>query len=127
MDRAKACEILNFYRNQHYTEPLGTEERELSDAINEILPHYAALREQEQKYDGPRYVLLSMPPADAQTIDTGVRPSNADRIRAMTDEELARFLAGVENRRSAAGGGAIWKGAAHAKEWLQQPVEEETK
>ena len=51
--------------------------------------------------------------------------SNADRIRAMSDEELARFLAEVENRRSAAGGGAIWKGMAHALEWLQQPTEED--
>ena len=50
--------------------------------------------------------------------------TNADRIRAMSDEELARFLAGVENRGSAAGGGAIWKGMAHALEWLQQPAEE---
>lgn len=52
-------------------------------------------------------------------------PSNADRIRAMSDEELGRFLATVENRRSAAGGGAIWKGAAHAIDWLKQPAEEE--
>lgn len=51
--------------------------------------------------------------------------TNADRIRAMSDEELARFLAEVENRRSAAGGGAIWKGAAHAKEWLKQPAKED--
>lgn len=51
--------------------------------------------------------------------------TNADRIRAMSDEELARFLAEVENRRSAAGGGAIWKGMAHALEWLQQPTEED--
>ena len=33
--------------------------------------------------------------------------TNADRIRAMSDKELARFLAEVEYRRSAAGGGAI--------------------
>lgn len=52
-------------------------------------------------------------------------PTNADHIRSMSDEELARFLAEVENRRSAAGGGAIWKGAAHALEWLRQPVKEE--
>ena len=51
--------------------------------------------------------------------------TNADRIRAMSDEALARFLAEVENRRSASGGGAIWKGMAHALEWLQQPVEED--
>lgn len=52
--------------------------------------------------------------------------TNADHIRSMSDEELARFLAEVENRRSAAGGGAIWKGAAHAKEWLKQPYKEDT-
>ena len=52
--------------------------------------------------------------------------TNADRIRAMSDEELARLLAEVENRRSAAGGGAVWKGAAHALQWLQQPAKEET-
>lgn len=51
--------------------------------------------------------------------------TNADCIRAMSDEELARFLAEVENRRSAAGGGAIWKGMAYALEWLQQPTEED--
>lgn len=50
--------------------------------------------------------------------------TNADRIRAMSDEELGRFLETVENRRSAAGGGAIWKGAAHAIDWLKQPAEE---
>ena len=50
--------------------------------------------------------------------------TNADRIRAMSDKELARFLAEVEYRRSAAGGGAIWKGMAHALERLQQPPEE---
>lgn len=49
--------------------------------------------------------------------------TNADRIRAMSDEKLGRFLAEVENRRSAAGGGAIWKGAAHAIQWLKQPAE----
>ena len=57
---------------------------------------------------------------------SGVKPpTNADHIRSMSDEELARFLAEVENRRSAAGGGAIWKGAAHAKEWLKQPYKVE--
>lgn len=47
MERTKAVEVLNFYRNQHYSDPLGTEERELAEAINEILPHYAALQKQE--------------------------------------------------------------------------------
>ena len=50
--------------------------------------------------------------------------TNADRIRAMSDKELARFLAEVEYRRSAAGGGAIWKGMAHALEWLQTALGE---
>lgn len=51
-----------------------------------------------------------------------IKPTNADHIRSMSDEELARFLAEVENRRSAAGGGAIWCGAAHALDWLRQEV-----
>lgn len=51
--------------------------------------------------------------------------TNADRIRAMSDEELARFLARVENRRSAAGNGAMWNGMANALDWLRQPAEEE--
>lgn len=50
--------------------------------------------------------------------------TNEDRIRAMSDKELARFLASVENRRSADGGGAQWCGMAHALKWLQQPAEE---
>ena len=50
--------------------------------------------------------------------------TNADRIRAMSDKELARVLAEGEYRRSAAGGGAIWIGMTHALEWLQQPPEE---
>ena len=53
--------------------------------------------------------------------------TNADRIRAMSDKELARFLASVENRRSADGGGAQWCGMAHALKWLQQPAKEDDK
>ena len=52
--------------------------------------------------------------------------TNADRIRDMSDKELARFLASVENRRSADGGGAQWCGMAHALKWIQQPAEEVT-
>ena len=40
--------------------------------------------------------------------------TNADRIRAMSDKELARFLAEVEYRRSAAGGGAATGGGVTA-------------
>lgn len=49
--------------------------------------------------------------------------TNADRLRAMTDEELARFLAEVEYRRAIDGGGALWLGTENTMEWLQQPVE----
>lgn len=49
--------------------------------------------------------------------------TNGDRIRAMSDEELARFLAAVEYRRAIDGGGALWCGTENAMEWLQQPVE----
>lgn len=48
--------------------------------------------------------------------------TNSDTIRAMSDEELARFLVEVENRRSATGGGAIWRDAAHVLDWLRRPA-----
>lgn len=38
MKMQKAVEILNFYRNQHYTAAGGTEEQELAEAINKVLP-----------------------------------------------------------------------------------------
>ena len=53
------------------------------------------------------------------------KQTNADRIRAMSDEELAKFLAEIEYRRSGFGGGAKWKDADHALIWLQQPEEGE--
>ena len=49
--------------------------------------------------------------------------TNVDRIRAMTDEELAKFLAEVEYRRSWLGGGAVWRTEQGALDWLQQPAE----
>ena len=54
----------------------------------------AALREQEGK-------------------DTNV-PTNADRIRAMSDEELAEFLIDLAD-----------DGNLRIREWLQQPAEED--
>ena len=60
-----------------------------------------------------------------QNRKTKLSYTKADRIRAMNDEELARFLAEVENRRSAAGGGAKWNGMGHALAWLTQPAQEE--
>lgn len=71
---------------------------------------------------------LCSEPADAAPGCTNrlfPQETNADRIRSMSDEGLARFLAEVENRRSAAGGGAIWNGMAHALGWLRQPAEED--
>lgn len=43
--------------------------------------------------------------------------TNADRIRNMSNEELAEFLAG-------SGLGAAWSGADGALRWLQEPAEE---
>ena len=51
-------------------------------------------------------------------------PTNADRIRSMSNEELAAFLTEVEYRRSAAGGGAKWKIVPNTLAWLHQPAEE---
>ena len=43
-------------------------------------------------------------------------PSNADRIRAMTDEELARFLIGVYIQD-------YWDHPNDIRDWLKQPKE----
>ncbi len=58
-------------------------------------------------------------------------PSNADRIRAMTDEELAGFLCKVNGCYQANCPGAklckFGGGKANGlKQWLQQPAEEGT-
>ena len=49
--------------------------------------------------------------------------TNADRIRQMTDEELAEFLFEVEYRRSVFGNGAKWKSEEDALKYLQEEVE----
>ena len=92
-------------RPDHLADPrkLSANHREYADALDMAI---AALKE--------------------QTVTNCHQLTIADHIRSMSDEELARFLAEVENRRSAAGGGAVWKGAAHAKEWLKQPYKEDT-
>lgn len=51
--------------------------------------------------------------------------TNADRIRAMSDEELASYLVSVESRRRGDGCGAIWGLPYVALDWLQQPAEVE--
>ena len=45
------------------------------------------------------------------------KPTNADRIRAMSDEELAKYLFEI-------GYDEGWPSAKHALKWLQQPTEE---
>ena len=55
--------------------------------------------------------------------DTKPVTTNADRIRAMSDEELAEFLTEVENRRSIYCGGAVWEGLTNTLMWLRQPAE----
>ena len=51
------------------------------------------------------------------------QPTNADRIRAMSDEELACYLALVENRKN---GGTVFEDTSDKwLKWLKQPAEEE--
>ena len=96
----KAIEILRKNRPASDTRQCGME---LCDAVDMAI---SAIRQQE-------------------TVTDRHQMTNEDRIRAMSDKELARFLASVENRRSADGGGAQWCGMAHALKWLQRPAEED--
>lgn len=45
--------------------------------------------------------------------------TNADRIRAMTDDELAKFISG-----KARGFGEEYEGYMSALDWLQEPIED---
>lgn len=47
-------------------------------------------------------------------------PTNADRIRSMTNEELAKFISG-----KARGFGEEYEGYMSALDWLQEPIEDE--
>ena len=52
--------------------------------------------------------------------------TNADRIRSMSDEELAEFLATVKCRGAAAEAcDAFWEDDSYSIDWLQQPAETE--
>ncbi len=46
--------------------------------------------------------------------------TNADQIRSMTDEELAKFISG-----KARGFGEEYEGYMSALDWLQEPIEDE--
>lgn len=55
--------------------------------------------------------------------------TNADRIREMTDRELADFLCGFQNREDCAAciaGHLCEYGERGIDKWLRQPIEEET-
>ena len=49
--------------------------------------------------------------------------TNAERLRIMSDEELAEFLAEVEYRRAGDGGGAKWYDYNGALCWLRKEAE----
>ena len=81
--------------------------------------HYA--KDVVDAYEGCNCKIVEVSLAIAPEVQT-----NADRIRAMSDEELAVFLVSVENRRRGNGCGAVWHLPDIALEWLQQPAEEDT-
>lgn len=49
--------------------------------------------------------------------------TNAEKLRSMSDEELAEFLAEVEYRRAFNGGGAKWYDYNGVLCWLRKEVE----
>lgn len=58
--------------------------------------------------------------------DTNV-PTNADRIRSMTDEELVYFLHGIYCEGHANGISHIYDAMLpHYRDWLRQPYKEDT-
>jgi hypothetical protein len=50
--------------------------------------------------------------------------TNADHIRSMGDDELAKFLYSVEFRRSITGGGAMWEDISDCLHWLKSAKSE---
>ena len=60
-----------------------------------------------------------------QPCDTIVPMTNADRIRAMSDEELAEFLESTNtNMAIKLGGEYIVRAKEYIEIWLEQPAEE---
>ena len=45
----EAMSVLNYFRNCHYTEAYGTEDKELADAIDLVLPIFARLIAREER------------------------------------------------------------------------------
>ena len=48
MDLNKALDVLNYYRNLHYKAADGTNEKELADSINVVLPRFCSLMQGEK-------------------------------------------------------------------------------
>lgn len=58
--------------------------------------------------------------AEDEECDFFRQKTNADQIRSMTDEELAKFISG-----KARGFGEEYEGYMSALDWLQEPIEDE--
>ena len=76
-----------------------------------------------------RFIELRLKDAELPMGAVPKKPTNADRIRAMTDEELALWICGVYDIEEENGkfiNGIIIPGYAphDIEEWLQQPAEE---
>ena len=109
MTREKAIECLRKNRPISDPRPCGME---LCDAVDMAI---SALRQQEHFRDLTKKVEPPKP------------PTNADRIRAMSDEELVEFIKNIKVRA------ALCKAVKNndafeelcSAEWLQQPAEED--
>ena len=76
-----------------------------------------------------RFIELRLKDAELPMGVVPKKPTNADRIRSMTDEELALWICGVYDSEEENGkfiNGIIIPGYAphDIEEWLQQPAEE---
>ena len=82
-------------------------------------PHFEPCVSCKTKYDG------------APTKDSAKKRTNADRIRAMSDEELAEFICGIFDEYDDDIAGKFINGyyipcydQYSIKEWLEQPADE---
>ena len=65
--------------------------------------------------------------AQESELPTSYTSTNADRIRSMSDEELAGFLQTVKCRGAAAEScDAFWEDSSYEIDWLRQPAKGET-
>ena len=84
-----------------------------------------------------RFIELRLKNVEVQVGVVHEKPTNADRIRSMSDEKLAKHLADIgwdchfctehwqlDNEPLMCGGKCDEKCAEHCLEWLQQPAEE---